>query len=98
MSFINQMVALLDWTLNSYNKCYQITSYLVYDKKLNDKVINFLWQKIAPPRAKLIVWFLTKGRLKTRMYLLNVGLLAYNQAMCSFFSDKVETIDNHFFF
>lgn len=60
-----------EYLVNSFvSKC----STHMYRRTLSSRVINFLWQRTAPPRAELTTSFLAQGKLKMGEYLLKLGI------------------------
>lgn len=49
------------YTVKSFT---QMASKVIYQPVLNKHIIDFIWQKIYPPRAKLLIWFLASEKLK----------------------------------
>lgn len=64
---------------------------LLFQRTISEQVVKFIWQRKAPPRADLLLWFLARGRLKTGQYLPNLRLIDEAQAVCIFFSNALET-------
>lgn len=56
----------------------------VYLVGLNEVVIKVFWQKVCPPRAQLLVWFLAMDKLKTGNILHSLGMINMKQTLCPF--------------
>lgn len=46
-----------------------------YNRRFDDNIIYFAWQRKSPPRAELLVWFLIQGRINYGSYLVHFGLI-----------------------
>lgn len=68
-----------------------------YQRMLNQNVTEFIWQRRAPPRAELVVWFLALEKLKTGDYLLGLNLIEPEMALCPICLVFVET-NSHLIF
>lgn len=69
----------------------------MYEQKLSTEITQFIWQRKAPTRADIIVWFLAIEKLKTGAYLLSLNLSPESQALCPLCDDNIET-SSHLFF
>lgn len=56
-----------------------------------------MWLGVAPPKAKLLVWFVLQQKLNTRSRLKRLNLIQVNEAFCPFFENEEETV-NHLSF
>lgn len=73
------------------------TLNFVYTKSLSSSVVECLWSKKAPPRAEMLTRFLVKEKLKTREYMLNLGLIQNEQALCTFCNNTIKSTSHLFF-
>ena len=55
------------------------------------------WNKVAPPRAQLLVWFVLQGKLNTRDRLFRFGVPGIADDLCVFCKEERKTI-NHIMF
>lgn len=78
-------------------KSFQDKASRMYQQTLPTKVINFIWQNRAPPRAKIVFWLLVHDRLKTGALLHHKGIVNEDQSRCTFCGEKLETISHLFF-
>lgn len=69
----------------------------VYEEYLNSDVVNFIWQRRSPPRAKLLAYFIAINKLKTCSILLSLGLITPEQALYLYHNSEVETSSYLFF-
>lgn len=86
-------------TSNGYNvKSFtEIAANKMFNKILPTQIVDFVWQKVAPPRAQMVVWFLARDRLKVGSYLSNIGVISTENARCPFCYAHIET-SSHLFF
>ena len=68
-----------------------------FSPTLPKHIINFVWQKFVPPRAKLIVWLANLEKLKTGDFLVQKGIIAPQDALCPFCSLQIES-NSHIIF
>lgn len=64
----------------------EVIAASLYNQGLNDNVFQFIWRKVSPPRAELLLWFIAKDKLKTRSILHNLNLINEDQATIPFCS------------
>lgn len=46
-----------------------------YDRSLPPLVTDFIWRRRAPPKAQLMVWFLSRDKLKIGHLLVSLNLI-----------------------
>lgn len=56
-----------------------VVSNDIYNIRLSEIIVEFIWQNRRAPRAKLILWFLVVDKLKTGN-LHHLGLITLDQA------------------
>lgn len=61
------------------------------------EVTEFHWQKWAPLRAQLTLWFLAKGKLETSNFLTNINLIPIESSLCPWCSSLKESKAHLFF-
>ena len=71
--------------------------YNSYSPSLSKPIVNIIWQKFIPPRAKLLVWLANLEKLKTGDFLVNLGIIEPQQATCPFCNSALET-NSHILF
>ena len=55
------------------------------------------WNKVAPPRAQILIWFVLQGKLNTKDKLFKFGVSNVLDDLCIFCKEERETI-NHIMF
>lgn len=91
------------WTGGGSEDIYSVKSFnnLVqqhnFEKTLPHEITELIWQKKAPPRAELVVWFLLQEKLKTGSTLLNLNIINSEYATCLFCDAEVESHEHLFF-
>lgn len=55
-----------------------------FERTLSQEVTDLIWQKKAPPRAELVVWFLLQEKLKTGKLLFELHIIDADEAKCPF--------------
>lgn len=63
--------------------CNHVTN-LVGMNSIGDISARLAWKGLAPPRAKLLVWFVLQGKLNIRARLVNPNILPPVAAVCPF--------------
>lgn len=61
------------------------------------EITELIWQRKAPPRAELVVWFLLQEKLKTGSTLFNLNIISIEEANCPFCDTETETHQHLFF-
>lgn len=92
----------ISWSLNddgifSVKKFLEATYSANYTRVLPHDVIKFFWQKRAPFRAQVTLWFLSRQRLKTGDFLAQLNLVWYSQSLCPLCDSIGEFVDHLFF-
>ena len=64
---------------------------------LSKPIVNIIWQKFIPPRAKLSLWLANLEKLKTGDLLVEKGIIVPQQAACPFCSTELES-NSHILF
>ena len=87
---------------NSSNVGYPVKSVVEkmnesYAPILPNPIINLVWQNFLPPRAQMTVWMANLDKLKTGDYLLRLGIIDPQQAVCPFCILETES-NNHTLF
>ena len=62
-----------------------------YAPTLPKPVIDIVWQKYIPPRAQVHVWLANLEKLKIGDFLVERGIIDYQQALCPFCNLEVES-------
>lgn len=70
---------------------------LVYERALPIEVVDFIWQHKAPPRARFLLWFLAKNKLKTGAYLARFNIIQPQDNVCPLCKVEEETASHIFF-
>ena len=88
--------------MQSGNLCYPtkcITAKIneSYTPSLSRPIVNIVWQKFFPPRAKLFVWLANLEKLKTGDFLVEKGIINPQEAACPFCSLQIES-NSHILF
>ncbi|XP_057523883.1 uncharacterized protein LOC130803701 [Amaranthus tricolor] len=60
-------------------------------------IINIVWRSFIPPRAKLTVWLENLEKLKTGDFLVEMGIINPQDALCPFCSLEIES-NSHIIF
>ena len=68
-----------------------------YTPTLSKPIVNIVWQKFIPPRAKLSVWLTNLEKLKTGDLLVEKGIIDSQEAVCLFCSLDMES-NSHILF
>lgn len=58
------------------------------------KTFQWIWKNVAPYRVQCFVWMVKLGKLKTGEFLLRIGVLHQNHALCKFCGEVIETLDH----
>lgn len=72
-SMIWTIDATSSYTVKSFSST---TNSCVYDRRLEENVVQFIWQKMSPTHAELLAWFLIQEKLKCGSYLSNLVLIS----------------------
>ena len=78
-------------------KCIMAKIYESYTPSLPKPIINIVWQKGIPLRAKLYVWLANLEKLKTGDVLVGKGIINPQEATCPFCSLELES-NSHILF
>ncbi|XP_057518489.1 uncharacterized protein LOC130799411 [Amaranthus tricolor] len=78
-------------------KCITAKINEVYTPFLPRPIVNIVWQKFIPPRAKLSVWLANLEKLKTGDFLVEKGIINPQEAACPFCSLQLES-NSHILF
>ncbi|KAK3180238.1 hypothetical protein Dsin_000127 [Dipteronia sinensis] len=94
----NSIPDTLVWSFRSDGK-FSVGSfqYQLEDNNINNQLDHkFIWQGCCPPKIKIFMWQVLRGRIMVRQVLHNFGIFPDTSVVCVLCNNKMKTIDHLF--